>query len=351
LGRLAFNLIYALAWLVLEILSDGGVDESFVIYWLPGDNCFIVLRDESILKLNAQCAVGCCITRQHDDAGCVAVESMDDSGTGIGLCSAGYEAVGLLWANSRDREHWDWLAEDNEPFIGMQDLREAGRGGGMCALSAHIAFAGYRSRLTMKRCVLIITIALCVLLLGCETPRIEYRKRPSWVRLMGGELPSSTMTADGTEIRWLDDGTSDLQGFEQAIGQEKVQIRTDHEDGTVALRSMIPMHLVVNLHECLRRSEYKVIWEQLISQPQRAWYEDRGERGYEDFLTYFQRNRTPIASMLNRMQAGKVYGDVVSDVGEQYGTISLRPQVAYDFPLSSLRIVREGSDWKLENIQ
>jgi hypothetical protein len=51
------------------------------------------------------------------------------------------------------------------------------------------------------------------------------------------------------------------------------------------------------------------------------------------------------------MQAGKVYGDVVSDVGEQYGTISLRPQVAYDFPLSSLRIVREGSDWKLENIQ
>jgi len=203
----------------------------------------------------------------------------------------------------------------------------------------------------MMRLVLIITFVLNGLLLGCETHRIEYRKRPSWERLMGSDSPSSTITADGTEIRWIDDQPSDLQGFEQTIGQDRIRIRTDNEDGTVELQTVIPMHLVVNLHECLRRSEYRVIWEQLISMSQRAWYEDRGEGGYDEFLMYFQRNRKPIASMLNRMQAGKVYGDVVSDVGEQHGIVSLRPQVAYDFPLSSIRIVREGSDWKLQDIQ
>ena len=87
---------------------------------------------------------------------------------------------------------------------------------------------------------------------------------------MGSDSPSSTITADGTEIRWIDDQPSELQDFEQTIGQDRIRIRTDNEDGTVELQTVIPMHLVVNLHECLRRSEYKVIWEQLISQPASA---------------------------------------------------------------------------------
>jgi hypothetical protein len=55
--------------------------------------------------------------------------------------------------------------------------------------------------------------------------------------------------------------------------------------------------------------------------------------------------------MLNRMQAGKIYGDVITDVGDRSGTVSLRPQVAYDFPLSVLQVVKEDGEWKLENIR
>ena len=159
------------------------------------------------------------------------------------------------------------------------------------------------------------------------------------------------MTADGTEIRWVDDRSGRLDGFEQTIGQERVRIRTDHDDGSVELKNVIPMHLVINLLECVRRAEYRVIWEQLISESQRTWYEDRGEGGYDEYLAYFERSRKPIASMLNRMQAGKVYGEVITDVGEGFGTVSLRPHVAYDFPLSVLEIVREDGEWKLENIR
>jgi hypothetical protein len=55
--------------------------------------------------------------------------------------------------------------------------------------------------------------------------------------------------------------------------------------------------------------------------------------------------------MLNRMQAGKVYGDVIIDVGDREGTISLRRHIAHSFPLSVLQIVREDGEWKLENIR
>ncbi|MDP6891499.1 MAG: hypothetical protein QF471_09230 [Phycisphaerales bacterium] len=203
----------------------------------------------------------------------------------------------------------------------------------------------------MTRCALLLFATLLFVSMGCETRRIEYRKRPSWVRLMGGDTPDSTITEDGTEIRWIEDQSPEIDGFEQTIGQEQVRIRIDNEDGSVALRNVVPMHLVINLLECLRRAEYKVIWEQLISEAQREWYEDRGENGYEEFLEYFQRNRKPIASMLNRMQAGKVYGDVIIDVGDRGGTISLRRHIAYNFPLSVLQIVREDGEWKLENIR
>jgi hypothetical protein len=169
--------------------------------------------------------------------------------------------------------------------------------------------------------------------------------------MMGGETPSSSMTADGTEIRWIEDTSPTLEGFEQTIGEERVRIRTDQEDGSVELRNVIPMHVVVNLLECLRRGEYRVIWEQIISEPQRAWYEDRGPQGYDEFLRYFEKNRKHIASMLNRMQAGKIYGDVITDVGDRSGTVSLRRHVAYDFPLSVLQVVKEGGEWKLENIR
>jgi hypothetical protein len=199
----------------------------------------------------------------------------------------------------------------------------------------------------LRLCILTALLIAC----GCETRRVEYHKRPAWVRTMSGEMPNSTITADGTEIRWIDDRSRELQGFEQTIGGEQVRIRTDHEDGTVELQCVLPMHLVVNLLECLRRGEYKVIYEQLISQEQRSWYEAAGDGGYAQYEAWFQRNRKDIASMLNRMQAGKVYGEVAVSTGTSRGTVALRPKVAYDFRLKALDIVREDGQWKLSDVR
>jgi len=203
----------------------------------------------------------------------------------------------------------------------------------------------------MGRRSAILLLLLPVVVAGCETRRIEYRKRPAWVRSMSKDAPASTITEDGTEIRWIDDRSGELQGFEQQIGGEQVLIRVDNEDGTVELRNVVPMHLVVNLLECMRRGEYRVMYEQLISSEQHAWYESRGESGFDEFHSWFQRNRKDIGSMLNRMQAGKVYGEVTITTGERSGIIALRPSVAYDFRLKAIDVVREDGDWKLADIR
>jgi hypothetical protein len=168
--------------------------------------------------------------------------------------------------------------------------------------------------------------------------------------IMGGDRPTVTVREDGTEVHWIEDRSRELQGFEQTIGGQQVRIRTDHDDGSVELHTVLPMHLVVNLLECLRRSEYRVIYDQLISSEQRAWYRAQGDGGYDEFLSWFQRNRKDIATLLNRMHAGKVFGEVVISTGEQYGTVGLHPSVAYDFKLNGINVVREDGEWLLSGI-
>ena len=168
---------------------------------------------------------------------------------------------------------------------------------------------------------------------------------------MDSSMPESTITADGTEIRWIDDRSRELHGFEQTIGGEQVLIRTEQEDGTVELQCMLPMHLVVNLLECLRRGEYQLIYDELISSEKRSWYEKEGDVGYERFQDWFEQNRKDMASMLNRMHAGKVFGEVSVSTGESRGTVALRPKVAYDFRLKAIDIVREDGQWKLVDVR
>ncbi|MCP4838983.1 MAG: hypothetical protein GY894_06445 [Planctomycetes bacterium] len=196
----------------------------------------------------------------------------------------------------------------------------------------------------------ILTLIVAAVSIGCETKRVEYRKRPAWMSIMGGDQAAVSVREDGTEVHWIEDRSRELHGFEQTIGGEQVRIRTDHEDGTIELRTVLPMHLVVNLLECLRRSEYRVIWTQLISSEQRDWYEARGDGGYDEFLSWFQRHRKDLATLLNRMHAGKVFGEVMISTGDEYGTVGLRPNVAYDFKLNGINITREDGEWKISGV-
>ncbi len=202
----------------------------------------------------------------------------------------------------------------------------------------------------MLRRRFILLLAAFSSICGCETKRVEYRKRPAWMSIMGGDQPSVTVREDGTEVHWIEDRSRELQGFEQTIGGEHVRIRTDLEDGTVELRTVLPMHLVVNLLECLRRSEYRVIWEQLISEEQRSWYEAQGDGGYDMFLSWAQHERKDLATLLNRMHAGKVFGEVMISTGDEFGSVGLHPSIAYDFKFNGINVVREDGEWKLADV-
>lgn len=195
-------------------------------------------------------------------------------------------------------------------------------------------------------------LSACVCLpCACETKRVEYRRRPSWMSHFDAAATTDGTTSDGTEIRWVDGVERRLEGFEQTIGGQRVRIWDDAEDGTITVTCVLPMHVVVNTLECLRRKEYRVIWEQLISTDQRAHYDRMGPEGYEQFLEFFRDNRTELAAMLNRMHVGKVYGEVMADTGPDGGTLRLRPDVVRDFEYAEVRIVREGKNLKLADIR
>ena len=199
----------------------------------------------------------------------------------------------------------------------------------------------------------IMLIVLGGLLIGaCETQRVEYRRRSLLDRHYGTQTSDTRTLSDGTEIRYVDGPTESrrLIGNEQVIGTQRVRIRTDKEDGSVQLNQVLPMHVVSNLHECLSRSEYRVIYEQIISASQRSWYEAQGDSGYESFLQYFQFNREELAKTLNRMRAGAVFGDSVVELYADGGRVSLRSHVAGDFRFTAVELVREGDQLKLQDI-
>ena len=204
----------------------------------------------------------------------------------------------------------------------------------------------------MKARWVILAVLACWLLAACETKRVEYRRRSILERHYGDQTSDTRELSDGTEIRYLDSPSESrrLVGNEQMIGTQRVRIRTEQDDGSVQLNQMLPMHVVSNLHECLSRSEYRVIYEQIISTSRRNWYEAQGDDGYELFLQYFQFNREELAKTLNRMRAGAVFGDSVVDLHANGGHVALRSHVAGDFKFTAIELVREGNQLKLQGV-
>jgi hypothetical protein len=199
-------------------------------------------------------------------------------------------------------------------------------------------------------------LLLCMLLMslgGCDTKQVEYRRRSVLERHYGKQVGDTRVLSDGTEIRYIDSPTKpqQLAAGAQVIGAQRTQIRKESEDGTVTLNQVLPMHVVSNLHECLRRSEYRLIYEQIISGDQRGWYQSHGDEGYEQFLRWFQVNREELAKMLNRMKAGEVFGDTNVEIGRGWGRVTLRRHVAGDFKYSTIELVQDGDQLRLQDIR
>ncbi len=193
--------------------------------------------------------------------------------------------------------------------------------------------------------------ALTIVLAGCKPYVIEYRKKPRYSDQMKSSSFKDGVTADGVEIRWLEPQRSDNNGFEQQIGGQTFRIREEREDGEIILRAKIPQHVLVNTLACLRNSEYKLLWDQMVARSTRRHYEEL-EDGYQQYEMFMEKNRVKIAALLNRMIAGRTFGDLIKTEMND-GTIHcrLRRHLQRDFKFHEVLIVPEDGGLKLLTIR
>ena len=76
-------------------------------------------------------------------------------------------------------------------------------------------------RLLLLLCMLLVSLG------GCDTKRIEYRRRSVLERHYGKQVGDTRVLSDGTEIRYLDSPiqSQQLAAGEQVIGAQRTQIR------------------------------------------------------------------------------------------------------------------------------
>lgn len=201
------------------------------------------------------------------------------------------------------------------------------------------------------------TPAICIVWmtcqLGCQQKTVEYRRVPAWAQHLGAG-GSSHVDEDGNEFHWVVDrvsepfiasGTIGADGSYMA-GKPPPAPREESEDGP-QLHCALPMHVVTNLRQCMIDEEYDVIWEQLLSDPQRAFYEEGGELGRAAFERFLRQCRKDLVTCLRRMEAGDVFGDVRRDmIDEDRMAVRLHRRVRGEFPVYGI-IITQADDGTL----
>ncbi len=188
-------------------------------------------------------------------------------------------------------------------------------------------------------------------LVGCEQYRVEHHKRPSFFqRASMGKLPDEVRMADGTVVRY---STYEEKGggkTARAPGRAPLQIREEHDDGTVTLRCMVPEHVLVNFLECLRNQEYELVWEQLLSEHTRQQFQEDGS-GVDACVAYLRRNRHDLVATLTRMVAGLAAQETRFDsMGDGRTRCVLRPQHVGKLKYKYFDLTREGIELRLLNM-
>ncbi|MCH2135045.1 MAG: hypothetical protein MK101_00520 [Phycisphaerales bacterium] len=196
-------------------------------------------------------------------------------------------------------------------------------------------------------------LTLAMLTLPACTPRtIEYRRVPAWAQNLGATA-TSHVDEDGNEVRWVVERNAGEFVASGSIGSDGTYVagepppppRLETADGPV-LHCLLPMHVVANLRQCMTDEEYDVIWEQLLSDSQRAYYEEGGEVGRAAFERFLRQARKDLVTCLRRMEAGDVFGDVKQWMidSDRMG-IRLHKRVRGDFPVYGIVITqaRDGS--------
>ena len=117
------------------------------------------------------------------------------------------------------------------------------------------------------------------------------------------------------------------------------------------LRGRIPHHVLVNTLACLRNSEYRLLWEQLLASSTRSFYEQQ-EDGYQNYEVHLRKHRRGMASLVNRMVVGQTYGELIVNESAD-GTIQcrLRKRLEKRFKFKEVLMVKEGGELKLLTIR
>ncbi|MDY7109540.1 MAG: hypothetical protein SYC29_12970 [Planctomycetota bacterium] len=192
-------------------------------------------------------------------------------------------------------------------------------------------------RVTIRTLLPILTVA--ALFAGCEPYRIEYHNRPAYYRRMTNRpLDERVVLEDGTILVYNEADPFDESGDK---GEAPFRIREELEDGTVVLRALLPEHVLANTLECIRNSEYELLWDQMLSERTKLAYEEQSQ-GVEEFAAFFREHRRELARTLNRMLVGLTAHEVVVESqGNGVTVCRFWPQVARDFKFKQVSLVNE----------
>ena len=200
---------------------------------------------------------------------------------------------------------------------------------------------------------MIITVRLLILMIvgvvGCETQRVEYRKRPIWQQSMANSLPIETIRNDGTVMVFSSDAASTsntVQDYLKALKPEE----KDDITGEITLQAVLPAHLLSQTLVCLRDRDWLLLFEQILSEQMQSYYNER-EFGYEEFEDFFATNRKELAKTIQRMVRVSGVGDVVEteEGNKLLLTFSRRVRTKYKF--NYITLIRQDKYLKLHSIK
>jgi hypothetical protein len=198
----------------------------------------------------------------------------------------------------------------------------------------------------------LVFLSLVVLVIsGCGETRVQYRKMPGFYgRMASVDGAEGGTDRDGTEVRWVQADERTLEGFTNQQG-EIFMMREERSDGTIALNALMPEHVMLNTLDCLSNQEYRLLWDEMISEQTRTWYEEEGG-GYEACEQFFRTNRRDVVLLLNRMKAGMASREV-DRITIQDGKIRLQlvQQLRHRFTYTLIDCTWDGEKYRLESIE
>lgn len=205
----------------------------------------------------------------------------------------------------------------------------------------------------------VLCAALAACAAGCATERVEYRPRSDLMR--GAEGSGEFVAPDGTRVVFVDPD-ADADAADRLPKGTKVgpdgkpvpvkvfQPREELEDGTVVLRNLFPDHVVGNAMTCLRREEYRLMWDQLLAPETRAQWERSG--GYDAFRSWCEDNRKPTMELLNRMRFDAVGSDIaMKQVRPGVTQATVAPHLWEQFKLRVIEFEQTPDGMKLLSIR